>query len=105
MVLILLLAAAQSALPQGGPGLQGNWMGALDTQPLKLRLALKVTKTADGSLTAKLDSLDQGAKDLPVSMIRQTGLNVVFDLKPGAGFEGSLTPDGSELVGEWRQNG
>jgi pimeloyl-ACP methyl ester carboxylesterase len=94
------------ALAQGGPGVEGNWMGSLNTQPGKLRLALKVAKAADGSLSANLDSLDQGAKNLPVSMIRQSGRSVVFELALiGGSFDGALTPDGAELVGEWKQSG
>ena len=66
---ITLLLLAQLARAQGGPGVEGNWMGTLDTGPVKLRLALKVAKTEDGALSAKMDSLDQGAKDLLVSSI------------------------------------
>src|SRR5437870_12048798 len=94
------------ALAQGGPGVQGNWMGALQTKPIKLRLALKVTKAVDGSLSAKLDSLDQGARDLPVSSIRQTGQRVLVEFKMlGAAYDGALTANGSEMVGEWKQAG
>jgi hypothetical protein len=31
--LILLLLAAQLALAQGGPGVEGNWMGTLNAGP------------------------------------------------------------------------
>jgi len=65
-------------------------------------VALKVAKAADGSLSAKLDSLDQGAKDLPVSMVRQSGLNVALELKmlDDASYDGTLKADGSEMAGE-----
>jgi hypothetical protein len=46
--LIALLAAAQLAMAQGGPGIAGNWLGTLEPGPVKLRLALKVAKGADG---------------------------------------------------------
>ena len=83
---------------------QGNWLGTLDTRPVKLRIALKVTKATDGSLTARLDSLDQGAMDLPIATIRQSGLAVAFELEAiGGSYEGTLTANGSELVGEWKQ--
>src|SRR5258707_1138926 len=100
----MAIALAQGG--QGGPSLEGNWLGTLSTQPGRLRLALKVTKAADGSLAATLDSLDQGAKNLPVSMIRQNGRTVEFELKAiGGAFEGTLTADGAALVGEWKQGG
>src|SRR5207247_9454277 len=103
---ILAVGAVQVVCARGGPGIEGNWLGSLGTQPGRLRLALKVAKAPDGSLSAKLDSLDQGAKDLPVSMIRRNGRRVEFELQAiEGGFEGTLTADGSELVGEWKQGG
>ena len=103
---ILLCLAAQLAVAQGGPGIEGNWMGALNTGATKLRVALKVVKTADGKLSAKLDSLDQRAMDLPVSVIEQNGLAVKFEMAQSkAKFEGTLAAGGSELSGTWKQGG
>ncbi len=100
--IFVLVALQTAALAQS---VEGNWLGSLNTQPGRLRLALKVTK-ADGALAATLDSLDQGAKNLPVSMIRQSGRTVQFELQAiGGAFDGALTANGAELVGEWKQNG
>ena len=64
-------------------------------------MALKVAKAADGSLSAKLDSLDQGAKDLPVSMVRQSGLKVALELRMlDAAYDGTLKADGSEELSD-----
>jgi pimeloyl-ACP methyl ester carboxylesterase len=102
---ILLLVPAQLAMAQGGPGVEGNWMGTLDTGSTKLRLFLKVAKTADGSLSAKMDSLDQGAKDMPVSSIAQTGMVLKFEMQRiGGAYVGRLNADGSELSGNWHQS-
>ena len=69
-------------------------------------MALKVVKAADGSLSAKFDSLDQGAKDLPISMVRQSGLKVALELGMlDAAYDGTLKADGSEMTGEWKQRG
>jgi len=63
-------------------------------------------QAADGSLSAKLDSLDQGAKDLPISMVRQSGLKVALELGMlDAAYDGTLKADGSEVTGEWKQRG
>src|SRR5260370_17280969 len=100
----MLLVAAQLGMAQGGPGIAGNWLGTLEPGAVKLRLAVKVAKGADGSLSAKLDSLDQGANDLPVSSIVQTGTAVKFELQVvGGSFEGTLNGDGSEISGAWKQ--
>jgi hypothetical protein len=45
---MLLLALTQLVMAQGGPGVEGNWLGTLDTGHIKLRLVLKVAKAADG---------------------------------------------------------
>src|SRR5260221_14704795 len=96
-----LLLLAQMALAQG-PVLTGNWAGTLQAGPTKLRLALKVVRAANGSLSATLDSLDQGARDLPVSSIRQNGAAVDFELAMiGGSFRGALK--GDELAGTWTQ--
>ncbi len=102
----LFLLAATLASAQGGPGVVGNWMGTLNAGPMKLRVALKVAKAADGSLSATFASLDQGARDLPVSLVRQSGLNVALELKMlDASYDGTLKADGSEMAGEWNQRG
>src|SRR2546422_5207667 len=51
------------------PGLEGSWEGALEVQNTSLRLVLKVSRAAEGGYSATLDSVDQGAKDLPVNAI------------------------------------
>ncbi len=103
---ITLLLLAQLARAQGGPGVEGHWMGTLDTGPVKLRLALKVAKTEDGALSAKMDSLDQGAKDLPVSSIAQNGMAVKCEMQRiGGSYQGTLNAAGSEMSGTWKQGG
>jgi pimeloyl-ACP methyl ester carboxylesterase len=103
---ITLLLLAQLARAQGGPGVEGHWMGTLDTGPVKLRLALSIAKTEDGALSAKMDSLDQGAKDLPVSSIAQNGMAVKFEMERiGGSYQGTLNAAGSEMSGTWKQGG
>ncbi|HTM50688.1 MAG TPA: alpha/beta fold hydrolase [Bryobacteraceae bacterium] len=103
---ILALAALQIASAQGGPALEGTWIGSLRTQPGQMRLGLHVTRAADGSLQATLDSIDQGANNIPVSSIRQTGSTVSLAIQAvGASYEGTLAAGGAEMVGEWKQAG
>jgi hypothetical protein len=80
----LLLALSQLVMAQGGPGVEGNWLGTLNAGAVRLRLALKVAKAPDNSLAAKFTSLDQGATELKVAQIEQAGMTVKFELKPGA---------------------
>src|SRR5262249_49056811 len=89
-----------------GQNLEGIWEGALDVGVMKLRLALKVTKAADGALAAKLDSLDQGAMDLPVDVISLKDGAVHFEMKGlMVVFDGTLNKEGSEMAGQVKQGG
>lgn len=83
--------------------LVGSWQGTLDAG-VKLRLVLKVAQAASGSLTSALDSLDQGASNLPIDSITLDGARVRFEMKRlGAIYEGALSADKNEIVGEWKQ--
>ena len=87
-------------------GLEGEWNGTLDTGGQKLRVVLKVKKGADGKLTGTIDSLDQNAKDIPISKIDQTGAVVKLELAGiGASYEGKMNAAGSEIAGQWKQGG
>ena len=94
-----------SSAPAGG-SIEGNWEGTLDVNGVKLRLVLKVSRGSDGALTAKMDSPDQGASDIPVSSVVQKGDAINFELSKIQGaYEGRLNKDASEISGEWKQGG
>jgi pimeloyl-ACP methyl ester carboxylesterase len=92
---------------QGGPppNLEGSWLGSLEVGPgVKLRLAFHIAKSAQGDLTGTFDSLDQGAKGLPLAGIKLNGLSVAIELKaPAATYTGTLNSDATELTGNWNQ--
>ena len=84
----------------------GTWEGALDVGTVKLKLVLHVAGEKDGSLSATLDSPDQNAKDLPVDSVSVTDNNFRFEMKSlAAVYEGKLTKDGSQIEGEFKQQG
>jgi len=102
------VANAQQSAPQAaaGPGIEGPWEGTLDVGAAKLRLVLKVSKAADGSLTAKADSPDQGANDLPVDVVTFKDNALHFEMKRLlASYDGKLNADSSEFTGEFKQGG
>ncbi len=101
--LVLMLAACPGFAQ--APPLAGNWAGTLEAGAARLRLVLHVTAGASG-LTAKIDSVDQGAMGIPVTTITQQGLDVRLELGPlMASYEGRLNKDGTEITGQWRQGG
>src|SRR5688572_22407737 len=75
-------------------GIAGNWLGVLDAG-LRLRLGLKVQQQAEGKLTAKLDSLDQAAHDLPINSITvENGVVRFTATSLNLSYEGKLSADG-----------
>lgn len=82
----------------------GDWKGTLDVGGGQLHLVLHVTKAADGSLHATLDSVDQGANGIPVTSIsfKDSKLNLGIDAVHGT-YEGTVSPDASVIKGTWSQ--
>jgi pimeloyl-ACP methyl ester carboxylesterase len=116
ILLLLLSGALQSSAavqpqPQSNPAapaadghsVAGEWQGMVS----RLHLTVKIEQAADGTLSGKLISVDQGNVTIPidaVSFAPSTGLRL--ELKSiGATYEGKLSDDGSELVGTWQQGG
>src|SRR5258708_3908627 len=99
-------AAAPSSAPAAvtAPPVSGDWAGTLTAGPAQLRLVLHLTTAKDGSLTATLNSVDQGANGIPVTSAILTGskLNLTIDSIHGT-YEGTVNKDTSEIAGIWTQ--
>lgn len=105
LFLTALILMSPTVGGQTAAGIEGNWLGTLDFSGVKLRLILKITKTGDG-LTAKFDSVDQGAKDLPIDSISRQGSSVTFSAaRFGMSFEGTLSEKEDEISGTFKQGG
>jgi hypothetical protein len=86
--------------------LEGVWEGVLDTGGGQLHLRFNFTKNTDSSITATVDSVDQGANGLPVASIARTGDTVKMEVKTvGGSYEGTLNKDASAMTGTWSQGG
>lgn len=84
---------------------EGEWSGALDAGGQKLRLLVKISKDSGGKLSGTIDSLDQGANGIPISSVEQSGTEVKLELAEiGASYHGTMSADGSEISGEWKQS-
>lgn len=100
-IVLSLTSFAQNAASRS---IDGNWLSVVEVSGITLRLALKVSKSADGSLVAKLDSIDQGANDLPIDTITQKEKAVSFSAaKLGLSYEGTLNEKGDEISGTFKQ--
>jgi len=100
----LLIASAVAVAAQvPTPHVEGNWLATLEVSGLKLRLVLKVEKSANG-YAAKFDSPDQGATDLPIDSIALDGNKLSFSAaKFGIRYEGTLSETGDEISGTFKQ--
>lgn len=106
MCLTVTMAGATPFTIQADKKIEGSWLGTLEVPGGKLRVVANVTRKPDGTLTALMDSPDQGAKGIPISKIALRG--DVFTLEVaavGASFEGKLSADGKEIVGTFKQGG
>jgi len=98
--LVSMLAPACRAQGQ----VAGDWKGTLSAGGAELRLILHVTAAKDGSLTATLDSVDQGAYGIPVTTVtlKDSKLDLTVDSVHGS-YTGTVNKDASEIDGTWTQ--
>jgi hypothetical protein len=87
-------------------GITGNWLGTLNAGSAKLRLLFKIIQSPKGALSAQLDSLDQGARNIPVSGITFKDNTVRLEVKAVQGvYDGTLDGAAKKMTGTWQQNG
>jgi uncharacterized protein len=102
---IFLLMPLAASFGQNTADLKGNWLAVIDLNGIKMRLVVKVSKTAD-VFTAKFDSIDQGVSDLAIETITQQEKVVRFEAKKyGISYEGMLNEKGDEIKGTFKQGG
>ncbi len=83
--------------------MRGDWEGTLDINNVQLRLVLKIFKTND-AYQVTLDSVDQGAKDIPVPKVSGAGRSLRFMMPAlDIDYRATLNPDGTELSGMFKQ--
>jgi hypothetical protein len=86
-------------------GTPDRWSGVLDVGGRQLRLVLHLAPT-QGRLVGRLDSLDQGARDLVVDTVTLESGSLRFEMNAiDARFEGRASADGAEFSGRWSQGG
>jgi len=85
----------------------GTWEGALDAGPQgQIRVVVHISQAADGTLTATLDSPDQGAKGIPVSKITFKDPDLSFESASiGGSYQGTINKEQTEIAGTWSQGG
>ena len=104
-MLLLSVGLSKAQAPAASSGMEGQWQGTLQLSGARqLRIVLKVSKAADGSLTALNYSIDQSPQPMRTSDVSLHG-NVFHYAVPSLGnsYEGKLSADGNSIVGNWAQ--
>jgi pimeloyl-ACP methyl ester carboxylesterase len=104
---VMCASASLPLFPQAsGPvDLAGSWLGELKAGAVTLRIVFNITRSG-GTLSATMDSPDQGVKGIPVSKVDVNGDKVLFEVKATTGsYAGTVSPDGKTIGGAWAQAG
>ncbi len=98
-IAIALVIAAQNIYAQN---FEGRWQGVLEVNK-KLRVVFHITNE-NGKLAAKMDSPDQGVKDIPFVAVQTEGDSITLVMPGGQGqYTGMLT--GNTIKGALQQRG
>jgi RNA polymerase sigma factor (sigma-70 family) len=98
--------ASDKYAPRPDSDLQGAWEGTLKAGSAELRLILKIAEPTPGTFQAQMDSVDQGAKNLPVTSLTYNKPAVRFEMTAINGaFAGSLNDRDDQMTGTWTQMG
>lgn len=88
------------------PSVAGDWQGILDAGGQKLRLVFHIQSGEQDTLTATMDSLDQGAMGIPVNYVALESRNLTIRVPNiGMSYTGELSEDGQQIAGTFRQGG
>jgi hypothetical protein len=99
---VAVLALAVMGVAQGQE-VAGDWIGTLETGLGDFRVVLHITKSAEGTLTATMDSPDQGIAGMAVVPITLEGTKLRFTVTEAKGsYEGTVKNAGA-ITGNWSQ--
>jgi len=102
---VFFIVSAQQQVTSAS-GIEGIWEGKLKVPGVELRIVFKISKGPDGTLTATLDSPDQGATNIPVEEVIFKDNTLRLEVKSAGGvFEGKISEDFLVIEGEWKQSG
>ena len=107
IVSFILAAGPAGAVEQPPkPSISGTWLGTIKVPGVELRIAFEISGTTENDYSAVVHSIDQGAMNLPVRAVTQTGDSLRLELKSiPAAYEGKISPDGTTIEGNWLQGG
>jgi len=82
----------------------GDWLGTLKAGPAEIRVALHISKAADGGLQGTMDVVDQGVSGIPLAPIALTDSKLKFTVERlHADYEGSVNTERTVIAGTMTQ--
>ena len=91
-LILMLISTSFAQQPNHKNTINGSWSGALSIGGAKLRLVFNISTNPDGTLTATLDSPDQGAKGIPVTSAKLVQDSLYLDIQAIRGsYAGKIT--------------
>jgi uncharacterized protein len=105
-ILAFLLLWSSAVTRAGDTIARQTWVGKLSFSGMELTLVLNVFRLSPDTITATLDSPDQGAKGIPVSRIAVTSDSLKFKVNNlMASYAGRFSKDDDTLSGIFIQSG
>jgi pimeloyl-ACP methyl ester carboxylesterase len=104
-VILMALPVAALADEKLAPkkSVEGYWLGTLKAGAIELRVGFKI-ESKDGELSGVMDSIDQGANNLPLdSATFEDGTLTLKLAKIKAGYVGKMQVDGDTIKGDFEQ--
>jgi uncharacterized protein len=98
----VVLTACAWADEKPAKSVAGYWLGTLKVGAIELRLGLHIEKKSDGTLTATLDSIDQGVTGLKAETVTLTDGTLTVKMRDSS-YSGTLQPDGDTIKGHLEQ--
>jgi len=98
-------ATTPAAAAPAAPSVAGNWSGVLNAKGQKFELLFKVNQSADGTVTAAIDSVSQGVKDIPVEEASFQDGRLLIEAKSILGVLDVKLEGADTLRGNWNQAG
>src|SRR5438309_331026 len=106
--LLLLMASSTGFAALQQDSIAGHWEGVITLPNGALNISVDFTASAVAKLSATISIPQQGAKDLPLTNVSLSGMDVAFDLPNIPGdpkFRGKLSSDGKKIEGTFSQAG
>jgi pimeloyl-ACP methyl ester carboxylesterase len=108
-LVVLMTSSAQTPSvhkpnPQRVSSIAGEWTASLQAGDAVLHLVLHISKAADGSFRATIDSLDQGVYGIQVTSFTQKDSALTFNVSSvSATYEGKFAVNHATIEGAWTQ--